>query len=223
MGIIFRARRFAPRGGRRLRRLLGLAPSVHWARGFAPRRADLPLTVRRLPSTSSRAVCRSPSTACALQLTELHRLELELQGIPLDFPWTRSGHLTPPAVRWKCLLYRGRSPRQLQAHVSQALRDHASIRDGDGHERPRRSRCACARRGRPLQRDIAATSTDAFRGRTRATHWATCGWPTPPGRVQPRSPPPPWRCEWHTTQLLLRPRLRPLRDTQGRGPRWAAA
>ncbi len=27
----------------------------------------------------------------ALQLTEFHRLELELQAIPLDFPWARSG------------------------------------------------------------------------------------------------------------------------------------
>ena len=27
------------------------------------------------------------------------------------------GHLTPPAVRWKCLLYRGRFPRRLHSVV----------------------------------------------------------------------------------------------------------
>jgi hypothetical protein len=38
------------------------------------------------------------------QLTERDRLALELEAVALDFSWARSGHVTPPSVRWKCLL-----------------------------------------------------------------------------------------------------------------------
>jgi hypothetical protein len=45
----------------------------------------------------------------ALQLTELHRLELELQAVPLNFPRARSGHLTPPALGGSVYFIEGRS------------------------------------------------------------------------------------------------------------------
>ena len=36
------------------------------------------------------------------------RGELELQAIAMDLLRPGSGHGTPPVVRWKCLLYRGK-------------------------------------------------------------------------------------------------------------------
>ncbi len=37
-------------------------------------------------------------------------LKLELQAVALHLSWAGSGHETPPVVRWKCLLHRGRFP-----------------------------------------------------------------------------------------------------------------
>ena len=52
----------------------------------------------------------------ARQLTELHSLEFELQAVLTDFHRTqRRGIQTPPSVRRKCLLYRGKIWRRLQA------------------------------------------------------------------------------------------------------------
>lgn len=45
----------------------------------------------------------------ALELTELHRFQLELQAMAVDFFGTCSRHQTPPVVRQKCLLYEGGS------------------------------------------------------------------------------------------------------------------
>src|SRR5262245_49537052 len=44
----------------------------------------------------------------AFQLTGLDPLQLELHAVTTDFPRAGSRHPTPPDVRWKCLLYRGK-------------------------------------------------------------------------------------------------------------------
>src|SRR5215471_5036378 len=58
----------------------------------------------------------------AWSVTQLHGRALELDPVLLRLLRARSAHLTPPIVRWKCLLYRGKIPRRLQAAVRQHYR-----------------------------------------------------------------------------------------------------
>ncbi len=101
MGVSQRLKSFdlaRPRGLHRRRH--GHAPSQHGVAGFLPparqhKRMDLEGVGDRLHLN-------------ALQLTQLDGLELKLQAVPLNLPWACSWRETPPLVRRKCLLYRGK-------------------------------------------------------------------------------------------------------------------
>src|SRR5262245_23735440 len=56
-------------------------------------------------------------------MTQLHRRALELDPVLLRLLRARSAHLTPPLVRWKCLLYRGKIRVQLRPVVRRHLVD----------------------------------------------------------------------------------------------------